>query len=42
VAETGVLIKPSDKAKVCLEVACSELRAEGEAFPGEDAFPGMW
>ena len=39
-AETGVLIKPGDKEKVCLEVAGSGLRAEGEAFPGEDAVPG--
>lgn len=40
-AETGVLIKPGDKDKVCLEVAHSGLRAEGKAFPGEDAVPGM-
>lgn len=40
-AETGVLIKPGDRDKVCLEVACSGPRAEGEAFPGEDAVPGM-
>lgn len=40
-AETGVLIKPGDRDKVCLEVACSGPRAEGEAFPGKDAVLGM-
>lgn len=40
-AETGVLIKPGDKDKVCLQVARSGLRAERKAFPGKDVVPGV-